>query len=162
MKFQPKPENLVDITEECLKLLGYRLRADRIRVRKNWPQSLPEVKVDRNQMQQVLMNLLNNAVDAVNDEGEIRISFETMDGETDQAGVRMVVSDTGPGIPPQNLSRIFDPFFTTKPADKGTGLGLAISQAIVKRHGGSITAENNQDRGASFIIFIPLNSTGSN
>ncbi|NIR52421.1 hypothetical protein GWO43_05565 [candidate division KSB1 bacterium] len=162
MKFQPKPENLVDITEECLKLLGYRLRADRIRVRKNWPQSLPEVKVDRNQMQQVLMNLLNNAVDAVNDEGEIRISFETMDGETDQAGVRMVVSDTGPGIPPQNLSRIFDPFFTTKPADKGTGLGLAISQAIVKRHGGSITAENHRDGGASFIVFIPLNSTGSN
>ncbi len=162
MKFQPKHENLVDITEECLKLLGYRLRADRIRVQKNWPQNLPDVKVDRNQMQQVLMNLLNNAVDAVGEEGEIRISIQATNGETEQSGVKMLVSDTGPGIHPRDLSKIFDPFFTTKPADKGTGLGLAISQAIVKRHGGSITAENNQHGGASFIVFIPLNSTASN
>jgi signal transduction histidine kinase len=159
MKFQPKSTDLIDMTEECLRLVEPRLRANRINVKKKWPKNLPPVMMDRNQMQQVLLNLLNNSVDALNDEGEISVTIETINGENGNAGVKIIVADNGHGINPESMSKIFDPFFTTKPSDKGTGLGLAISQAIVKRHGGWIKAESEEGKGAIFIMFIPFHKT---
>ncbi|MFQ6113002.1 MAG: ATP-binding protein [bacterium] len=159
MKFQPKPTDLVDMTEECLRLIGHRFRANKIEVRQKWPKNLPSVMVDRNQMQQLLINLLNNAVDALNGQGEICIAAETTNGENGDAGVKISVSDNGPGINPENMSKIFDPFFTTKPPEKGTGLGLTISQAIAKRHGGWIRAGGEEGKGACFTVFIPFQDT---
>ncbi|MFQ5771563.1 MAG: sensor histidine kinase, partial [bacterium] len=155
MKFHPEPTDLIDMTEECLKLLGHRLRANKIAIKKIWPEHLHPVKIDRNQMQQVLLNLLNNAIDELNDNGEICIRIETNKCENGTSGTNIVVSDNGSGIKADNLSKIFDPFFSTKPPDKGTGLGLAISQAIVKCHGGWIRAECEEGEGACFTVFIP-------
>ena len=107
------------------------------------------------QLQQVVMNLLQNACDAASGEtgadAMLRIAT-VLDGST----VRMTLSDNGPGIPADYLSRIFEPFFTTKPVGKGTGLGLSISYGIVEQHGGRLTARNRPEGGAEFVLELPL------
>lgn len=107
------------------------------------------------QLQQVLMNLLQNALDAATAAGrtpvEIWIDTETADGR-----VRLRLRDNGPGIAEDHLGRIFDPFFTTKPVGKGTGLGLSISYGIVEQHGGALTARNDPQGGAEFVLELPL------
>ncbi|MFQ5864055.1 MAG: ATP-binding protein [bacterium] len=155
MKFQPEPTDLIDMTEECLTLLGHQFRANKIEIKRNWPTNLPPVIIDRNQMQQVLLNLLNNAVDALKGKGEICIAIHPTNGDNGLSGVKIMVADTGPGIRSEYLSKIFDPFFSTKPPDKGTGLGLAISRAIVQHHGGWIRADSEEGKGACFTVFIP-------
>jgi C4-dicarboxylate-specific signal transduction histidine kinase len=118
------------------------------------PTVLP-VRGDRVQLQQVLLNILLNAMDALSGSGreERRVSVRThlVDGQAEVA-----VSDAGHGIPAEDLKHLFDPFFTTKP--NGMGMGLAISQTIIGVHGGRIVAENNADRGATFRITLPMNS----
>jgi two-component system sensor histidine kinase HupT/HoxJ len=105
------------------------------------------------QLQQVMMNLVQNACDATagQEKARLRISAET-GGDS----VRLRFADNGPGIAPENLPRIFDPFFTTKPVGKGTGLGLAISYGIVEHHGGCIEAANGPEGGAVFTVVLPL------
>ncbi len=159
MAFKPAPTDLVEMTEECLKLLGHRFRAGKISVVKEWAANLPHVEVDRNQLQQVMLNLLNNAADAMNGKGELRIGVQAVDCNG-VAGVQLMVADTGQGISAEHLDKIFEPFFTTKPSDKGTGLGLAISHAIVKRHGGQILVESPGGQGAKFLVFIPFKQDG--
>ncbi|HEV6968840.1 sensor histidine kinase [Roseateles sp.] len=112
------------------------------------------VRGNAGQLQQVVMNLLQNAVDATGEqasgEPEVRILVDESGGL-----VHLRVEDNGPGIPPEDLSRIFDPFFTTKPVGKGTGLGLSISYGIVEQHGGSLRASNLPGGGAQFEITLP-------
>ena len=100
------------------------------------------------------MNLVANARDALGRRGEI--SLETMVVPGRDAAVRLVVSDTGPGIPPDVLPRIFDPFYTTKP--EGTGLGLSISYGIVHDHKGTIEIDSSPGRGAVFILTFPVSA----
>jgi signal transduction histidine kinase len=108
--------------------------------------------MDENLMGQVLMNILTNALQAMDGEGLLTIRTERKDGSA-----YIAIEDTGPGIAPDILPSIFEPFFTTKSVGDGTGLGLSISKSIVEQHGGSITAENLPDgRGARFIITIPV------
>jgi two-component system, LuxR family, sensor kinase FixL len=113
---------------------------------------VPPVWADRVQLQQVVMNLLLNAMDAMNNfppqQRRVSVSVRQV-----AIGVEVAVSDAGPGIPEENLPRVFDPFFTTKPG--GLGMGLAISQTIISAHGGRLTAENNVDGGATFRITLP-------
>jgi two-component system NtrC family sensor kinase len=97
------------------------------------------------------MNLLVNAAHAIDKQGEITIDTRHENGE-----VFIVISDTGCGIPPENLGRIFEPFFTTKESGKGTGLGLSISYDIVKRHHGEITVESTPGKGTTFTVRIPV------
>ena len=112
---------------------------------------LSPVRGDRVQLQQVLLNLVLNAMEAVGPHGEgRRIVLRTLQAEE---AVRVVVGDQGPGIPGDTLSRIFDTFYTTK--QDGMGMGLAISRSIVEAHGGRIWAENNPDRGATFSFTLP-------
>ena len=106
------------------------------------------------QLQQVLMNLLQNALDAVSAAGQALPSLQITVGQ-DQEQVRLSVRDNGPGIAAEHLSRLFDPFFTTKPVGKGTGLGLSISYGIVEQHGGTLTARNHPDGGAEFVMTLP-------
>jgi len=113
------------------------------------------IEVDREQIIQVLTNLINNAVTAMENGGELRISVKDTDNE-----IIIIVSDTGAGIPEEIRSKIFEPFFTTKPTGRGTGLGLAITYGIVKMHNGSITVESNCDpakgkTGTRFTIKLP-------
>lgn len=106
------------------------------------------------QLQQVMMNLLQNAFDAVQGPGQTvqRVWIEL---QGDKSRVQVHVRDSGPGIPPEMLSRVFDPFFTTKPVGKGTGLGLSISYGIVEQHGGQLQARNHPQGGAEFILELP-------
>ncbi len=123
------------------------------------------VTADRTQLLQVLMNLLNNARDAMGHKGTLTISLgeETLPSPTAApanhlppgAYVRLSVRDTGPGIPPDHLERIFKPFFTTKPAGKGTGLGLAVVQSVVARHNGAVWVESVPGEGATFHVLLP-------
>jgi signal transduction histidine kinase len=112
---------------------------------------IPRVRCYAGQLNQVFLNLLMNACDAMKDQGKITIS--TRRGPL---GVRLSFADDGPGIPENVRSRIFDPFFTTKPVGEGTGLGLSLSHGIIERHGGSIHVESEPDRGATFVIDLPL------
>ncbi|TMA29656.1 MAG: GAF domain-containing protein [Deltaproteobacteria bacterium] len=112
---------------------------------------LPRVRCYAGQLNQVFLNLLINAADAMRDQGRITIRTRRT-----PMGVRLSFADEGPGIPESVRSRIFDPFFTTKPVGEGTGLGLSLSHGIIERHGGSIHAESEPGRGATFVIDLPL------
>ena len=112
------------------------------------------VIASENRLVQVFLNLLLNAGDACGGQGEVEISFEAA-AVDDVAGVRVTVSDSGPGIPDESLESIFEPFFTTKGAGEGTGLGLAMSQRIVEQMRGRIWAENRPEGGASFHVWVP-------
>jgi signal transduction histidine kinase len=104
------------------------------------------------QIRQVMLNLLNNAMQAMPaGGGRIRVSTE-LTGES----ILIRVEDSGCGIPPEHLERIFEPFFTTKPPSKGTGLGLSISRAIVERHGGTLRVESTPGRGTTFTVALPV------
>jgi PAS domain S-box-containing protein len=112
---------------------------------------LPEVKCYPQQLNQVFMNLLVNAAQAIEKEGEIRISTQALDGQ-----VQIRISDSGSGIPKENLSRIFDPFFTTKEVGKGTGLGLNVAYNIIQKHKGTIDVESEVGRGTTFTIRLQV------
>jgi two-component system NtrC family sensor kinase len=116
---------------------------------------LPRVWCNLGQLNQVFLNILVNAAHAIVDHGEIRITT----WEEDDA-VRIAISDTGGGIPPENLKRIFDPFFTTKEVGKGTGLGLAIAyDIIVNKHNGRIEVVSEIGVGTTFTIMLPVTTT---
>jgi signal transduction histidine kinase len=112
---------------------------------------LPEVYADPAQLGQVVLNLLLNAVHAITPPGRIEVATALVSGH-----IEIRFSDTGKGIPPENLHKIFDPFFTTKSASKGTGLGLAVSYGIIKKHGGDIAVESTLGKGTTFIVRLPV------
>ena len=116
-----------------------------------YPKAPLTISGDRSQLIQVLTNILNNAYDAMNGHGRIRIETRQDGGSVD-----VEITDTGPGIPPEVLSHLFEPFFTTKPEGKGTGLGLAICHGIVQSHHGTIAVRNTQEGGAQFTIAFPV------
>jgi len=135
--------------ESSLTLVNHLLK-ERITVHRRFG-ALPSVECVRSQIDQVFLNLLANAAQAITGAGAITIETRV---EGDCAVV--AVSDTGPGIPPDVIGRIFDPFFTTKPVGEGTGLGLSISYEILKKHGGDIRAESAAGGGATFTVRLPL------
>jgi PAS domain S-box-containing protein len=153
---QHKPERaavqLNQILEDTLALRDYDLRMKNIRVHLELAPDLPVTAADSHQLQQVFLNLVNNAVDAVLEnasEGDLWV-------RTGVRGDRLSVefTDSGPGV--REPSRVFDPFYTTKPVGKGTGLGLSICYGIVTEHGGTITVSNAQPHGAKFTIELPF------
>ncbi|MCH8891540.1 MAG: hypothetical protein IH827_10770 [Myxococcales bacterium] len=111
---------------------------------------LPRVRCYPGQLNQVFLNLLMNACDAIGKDGEIRVKTRPTDG-----GVRLEFHDDGSGIPADVQSQIFDPFFTTKPVGEGTGLGLSLSHGIIERHGGRIFVGSEVGRGTTFVIDLP-------
>jgi len=114
---------------------------------------LPSVHIDPNQMLEVFVNIIINAVDAMPQGGTIRVHSARLKSEP---FIEIRFSDTGCGIPKENLEKIFDPFFTTKEAGKGTGLGLAVIYGIVERHNGSIDVESEVGKGTTFIVKLPI------
>jgi two-component system, NtrC family, sensor kinase len=112
---------------------------------------LPDITCYPQQLNQVFMNILVNAAHAISDKGEIRIATLTSNGN-----VEVKISDTGSGIPRENLPKLFDPFFTTKEVGKGTGLGLHVAYDIVKKHHGMIDVESTVGKGTTFTIRLPL------
>jgi PAS domain S-box-containing protein len=149
------PVDLNHVVEETLLLAERQMTKQGIAVEARLAAGLPAVLGDANTLQQVLLNLVTNAWDAVERDGAITI--ETSVADTAPPSVRLVVADTGHGIEPEVLPRIFDPFFSTKP--KGTGLGLAITDGIVREHGGTIDVESLPGRGTRFVLTFPAVTT---
>lgn len=146
---QLKPSSLNDIVEKTAELLGPELSNRGLNVQLRLARRLPQAPLDQNQVQQVLVNLVKNAMQAMTRGGTLTLQT----GETSDS-VWVNVADTGAGIPQDQLSRIFEPFFTTK--KKGSGLGLMIVQRIVRAHNGRIELESQEGRGTRFRIWFPL------
>jgi len=149
---QRHPLDMNDVVEESLRLMRSDLLNRRVVVSTVFSEALPAVSGDRNQLQQVLLNLMINGCDAMDGTGaDGRLTIGT---KRNQNGtVEFSVADTGKGIPPENLDRIFEPFVTTK--SHGLGLGLAICRSIVEAHGGRLWATNNAVRGATLHCELP-------
>ena len=150
---------LDDLIEKVLALTSADLRIESVKVDRDMEPGLPPVWADGNQLQQVLVNLVTNAKQAMAEvpEGQRRLMVVTRALGTDR--VRISLEDTGPGIPAEVLPKIFDPFVTTK-GSAGTGLGLSISYGIIREHGGHITADSRPGHGATFTIDLPVGSGG--
>ncbi|MFQ5662638.1 MAG: sensor histidine kinase [Terriglobia bacterium] len=142
-----------ELIDTAVTLVQYRLRERRIRLRREIDSRLPVVLGDAGRLTEVIVNLLNNAIDAMPAGGTLTLRASR--NPNAKGGVRVEVKDTGGGIPPEQLSRIFDPFFTTKEPGRGTGLGLSISHGIVKDHGGQIWAESQPSAGTTLVVTLP-------
>ncbi len=164
MPFQSQSNDIMELVEECLFLVSPRLRANRVKVVRDMPKEFPTFTFDRPRLEQVIINLLNNAIDFVSDPGKITVKLELgpapPGGETDQQ-VSLTVADNGKGIPAADLPNVFEPFYSTKPLSKGTGLGLSISKSIIDRHNGQIKIKTVPDAGTSFIICLPFTGTAT-
>jgi signal transduction histidine kinase len=148
--------NVNNLIEETLDLLRPTFQRQEVEVATNLSKSLPLVRLDSASLQRVLTNLLDNAMDAMGAGGRIAITTTREPGsETTQPGVSIIITDTGPGIPPDILPKIFDFFVTTKAPGKGTGIGLAVCKEIVKQHGGTIQITSAEGQGTTVTLFLP-------
>jgi signal transduction histidine kinase len=151
-KKSPPQRELVDVNgiiHEMLTLLNGEAMRSSIAMRTDLSAELPKIMVDRVQLQQVFMNLMFNAVEAMKDSGgELTVKSQLQDGH-----LQFSVSDTGVGLPTEKMDQIFSAFFTSKP--QGSGMGLAISRSIVESHGGRLWATANDGRGATFHFILP-------
>lgn len=148
--------NIHPLINNSLSLVEHRLRIHKIKQHILFDNRIPLVFADGNQIQQVILNLVNNAVDALPQGGDIFI--ETRMNHQTQS-VELIFEDNGIGIPHENRKHIFSSFFTTKEPGKGTGLGLSICRNIIAAHGGTITLENRNGNGTKFVIALPVSAT---
>lgn len=150
-----QPTNINEVLESTFILVERDIIIKHIKLSKELTANLPLVKVDSNQLQQVFLDIIDNARWALKDKKETELKIKT-EASLDEKSVMVIFSDNGCGIPPENLSHIFEPFFTTKKPGEGVGLGLSICYGIIKEHGGNIEIESEgRDRGASFKITLP-------
>jgi PAS domain S-box-containing protein len=153
-----KPEDLIN---EAIALVKYRAPLGNIAIKTQYCQGNFFVEVDRNQIQQVLFNLVNNAIEALTQGGEITIKCYRSEVSLFSEGKSdcvIEITDTGEGIPKDNMSKVFEPFFTTKRDHRGTGLGLSIARSIVNNHRGEITIESEAGKGTTVKIILPLSA----
>jgi len=144
--------NIDQLMTELVDLTTQRTKYSNVKVSVQALDDLPEITASSTELQQIFLNLLNNAIDAAASSG----GTVTITTRLEHNTIIVAVSDTGPGIPQSNLDRIFDPFFTTKPVGKGTGLGLSICYGIVKKMGGNIVVSSEVGSGTTFSVSLPL------
>ncbi len=152
-ELQEVTSDINDILQEALRLIENQALVNNVEIIGRFDEHLPEIMVDRGQIQQVFVNILVNAIDAMPDGGALRVSSNMT---ADRRFIAVEFADTGYGIEPENIGRVFDPFFTTKDASRGTGLGLSVSYGIVTRHNGSIEVESAVGEGSTFTVRLPL------
>lgn len=152
---QKKPRKIEEVLDQTLEIVVHQQRFFGITLEKEYDQSLPEVVVDSNLMEQVFMNIILNALDAMHGSGTL-----TVKTHRDNGWAEVEFSDTGMGMPEEILDKIFDPFFTTKDSTEGMGmgLGLAVSYGIVKNHNGDISVSSKTGQGTTFSIRLPLDN----
>ncbi|KPJ57852.1 MAG: hypothetical protein AMJ42_04275 [Deltaproteobacteria bacterium DG_8] len=148
-------EDLNQIVEKMLLLVATESHKKNLQIIKEFHQSLPPVVLDKEQIKQVFLNILLNAIDATPENGAITVGTKLIEKDGYQKYVQIAVRDTGRGIPKEDLDRIFTPFYTTK--HQGSGLGLAISHQIVREHNGSIEVESEEDQGTTFYVNLSIN-----
>jgi len=143
------PADVNELVRQPLSLMHYQLEKSGIRIAESYADGPGPVCVDEGQIKQVFLNLIANAGQAMPAGGTLSVRTVQVD-----AGVSVAISDTGAGIPQENLAHMLEPFFSTKAS--GTGLGLAISQRLVQEHGGRITVESQEGQGSTFTVWLPL------
>lgn len=148
-----KPHSIADILDHTLQLIQADIDAESMKVVKDIQDGIPDVMVDRDQMIQAILNILLNAVEAMDRYGQI-----TLSASIESDNLRIDISDTGSGISEEDMAKVFDPFFTTR--EKGTGLGLAIVHKIVENHNGEIRVDSIMGKGTTFTILLPLKKEG--
>lgn len=150
---EPKMERLSvnSVIGSVLNLLSLEAEKNNIKIFADLV-DIPDIKADRRQIEQVLFNIIINAIQAIGSEGIVWINTS----KTENGYVEINIKDTGHGILPGHISKIFDPFFTTKPVNKGTGLGLSVCMGLLKEHNGTIEVESEYGKGATFIIRLPI------
>jgi two-component system NtrC family sensor kinase len=144
--------DILRLLEELIELSAQRAKYAMVKIKTDFGDNLPTLKVSATELQQVFFNLINNALDAMEKQGGDLNIFCHRENDS----VTIKVADTGGGIPKANLDRIFDPFFTTKPVGKGTGLGLSICYGIIEKMGGNLSVDSVVGQGTTFTISIPL------
>lgn len=154
-KMHIKPLTLAEILENSIRLVANQIMISKINLVKKLADNLPSIHGDEQMLQQVFVNLILNAVDALPEKGTITITTRK---SSNKDYVEVDVMDNGPGIPEHILSRVFEPFFTTKDRDKGTGLGLSVSQGMIHSLGGYITIDSKEGKGTTFKVFLPVTS----
>ncbi len=160
-KFDFRPMEVTEPIENALMITGQQMINHGIRIVKEFQPDLPKIRGDANQLEQVFLNLISNARDAMErterkKELTIAASLLRHNGWND---VEVIVKDTGNGIPPENIDKIFEPFFSTKEVGQGTGLGLSICYGIIEAHGGRIEAESKLNEGTTFRVILPVLSS---
>jgi signal transduction histidine kinase len=158
-KHQPNrmPLNLNEIVDESLLFIRHDIESRSISLSVKFGSGLPNVMGDRIQLQQVIINLLVNSVQAMAQGGKSPQQIELRTGGGESGAATFSIRDNGPGIASADLDRIFDSFFTTK--NRGVGIGLAICQSIIVAHGGGIIASNHPDGGAEFRVWLPAQAS---
>jgi PAS domain S-box-containing protein len=142
---------LNNIIDDVLMIIGKEIKAKRITITKNYDDNLVPIEVVEDQIKQVIINLLQNASDAMEEnEGEL-----TLTTQQSESNIKLRIQDNGAGISEENIRKLFDPFFTTKGV-KGTGLGLSVSYGIIKKHGGNIDVESESGKGSIFTVTLPI------
>lgn len=145
--------NINSVLKKTLEFLNHHAQINNITIKTEFDDSIPEIMSDKSQLQQVFLNIINNAVDAIEKQGTITVQ-SSKNADTLVIDIR----DTGKGIPENIKKRIFDPFFTTKEVQKGTGLGLSITYMIIEKLGGTIRVDSKEGRGSCFTVVLPLDS----
>ncbi|WP_428512222.1 sensor histidine kinase [Roseovarius sp.] len=148
--------DVATVLDDCLVLVDHVITRAEVTVTTDRAPETPAVQINPGELQQVIINLVVNAVQAMNSAGELSISVHPAERDG-QTGTALVVADTGPGIARERLNTVFDPFYTTKPGE-GTGLGLSVSQTLIRQAGGIITVRNRAEGGAEFTVWLPENS----
>jgi len=152
-KEEYQSESLARIINRVVRIMSYRIEKEKVSLSTHITEDTPQIRVKVGSMQQVILNLLTNALDAVAESQKKEISIEV---HPDGDSVCLTVADAGRGIAPEIMTKIYDPFFTTKSVGKGTGLGLTISRNIINSHGGDITCESKPGVGTAFKITLPI------
>lgn len=147
------PTDLTQLIREVVTIMNQKVKLSGIRITSDLQHKLPTMMLDATQIKQMLINLVQNGIDAIDGSGDVNIKAQA--SEIDDT-IEIRVTDNGCGIPEENLSRLFTPFFTTKEIAKGTGLGLAISYGIVKMHSGNISVKSEKGKGTTFFISLPI------
>ncbi len=152
-RMEPRLED-VDVNQtinQTVDLLENYARNNNIDIQTDLSPNLPIIAGDQAQLQQVVLNLVNNAIDAIGRDGTISVT-----SRADKTDIRISVTDSGPGISESVQKKVFDPFFTTKSTGKGTGLGLWISYSIIEKMGGNLALQSREGQGATFTITLPI------
>ena len=157
---QRKPDktlsNINTVMEQCLSFVENQALFLNINITKNFQEDLPMMVIDASQIERVIMNMIINAAEAMEGEGDLILTTRSVQGDS---FVELEFRDTGPGISEENIEKIFDPFFTTKDVGHGTGLGLAISFGVVKAHSGTISVDSEPGKGTTFTVRLPVKVT---
>lgn len=153
--------SIKEVMDDTLTLLRKQADLINVKIELDYEEDVPQVYVDINQMKQVFINILNNALQAMEEGGVLTVSIRAAKPDGKRPWVEASFSDTGDGIPPEKLDLVFNPFYTSKDIGKGTGLGLSVSQRIVEEHGGAIEVRSKVGAGSTFTVKLPTANISS-